>query len=418
MGLLERIKQLWRRDDRVALDGGPRILAYCTSTIGMGHYCRLLRVLTRVKALCPEASILLMTDVRDCATAAQAGVAVLQLPRFRFRDQERFKEEPELLGIGSDGLRALRAELMLATGRTFQPHVLMMDTNPHGKRDEVLPLLKYLRRRGNCRTILLMRDIPSPPGETYKLSGTPGAIRKHAGYYDRLLIAGDRNFYNAAEVFNWPEDVQAKAVWVGFVISPLDDQTRGAAFDAYPQLDSDVPTVAVSFGGGWQVEKYAGPLMDGLELVRQREKRPLQMALALGPAATAEQMQSFSAQAGELGGIAIEQFSTHFPHLLAHADMAVLQAGSAPFQVLETDIPILLTYRPYRSREQEERAHRLAGWPGVRLVECLNGVSPADCAEWIAWGLAQARTRRETHFRFDGIEQAAREVIAALPAGG
>ena len=50
--------------------------------------------------------------------------------------------------------------------------------------------------------------------------------------------------------------------------------------------------------------------------------------------------------------------ASSLPAEFAAADFAILQAGSATFQILETEIPILLTHRPYKSREQEERDER------------------------------------------------------------
>jgi len=393
--------------------GAPRIMAYCASNIGLGHYCRILRVLDRVRQELPKASLLLATDARDSSMAAEAGVAVLQLPRFHFIDQEEFKEGPELLHISSPELRNLRARILLAAGESYRPQVLLMDTKPHGKRDEVLPLIKVLHGRGGCQILLMMPDIPSPPGERFKLSGPPSDIRKHGAFYDRLLVAGDERFFDAAEAYHWPGEMRAKLAYLGFGVPPLGNTSRVQAFAPYPDLDPQKPTVAASFGGGWQSDQHAGVLLESIRLVRQRTHKPVQLVMSLGPAATAEHHRAIVKQAEALGGVVVELFSSTFPILLRHVDLAILQAGDSPVQLLDSDIPILLTPRPYKSREQEERAQRLATWPGVRLIEGAT-LTTHDCAEWITLDLARERRKRNTGYCFDGINNAAREVMQAL----
>lgn len=412
MKFLSRLGGIFK-NDKLKEDGNPRILAYCASNIGMGHYCRLLRVLEGVKKQAPKASILLATDTRDSTLTARLGVAVLQLPRFRFLDHEKFKEGPELLNINAKELKDIRSDLLLSLGRSYRPHVLLMDTNPHGKRDEVLPLLKHLRHQQDCRTLLMMRDIPSPPGEPFKLSTSESMIRKHGSYYDRLLLAGDERFFDAATAYQWPDDIRAKMAYLGFVIPTINAKSRPEVFATYPQLDPSRPTLVVSFGGGWQVDHYGPQVLGGLGIYRARHQRKVQMVMAVGPALLPDHYRAIKAQADALGGIVIEHFSPHFSQLLAHSDLAILQAGSVPFQVLETDIPILLTHRPYKSREQEERAVRLARWSGIRLVK-QDDVTAEECAEWIEWGLSQSRVKRVTGYSFNGITNAAQEVVQAM----
>jgi predicted glycosyltransferase len=95
---------------------------------------------------------------------------------------------------------------------------------------------------------------------------------------------------------------------------------------------------------------------------------------------------------------------------LAQADLAVLQAGSTPFQLLGSDAPILLTARDFKSREQAERARRLAALPGVRL---LPNDDPAwdDPLDWLGWGLERSRDPRPITLNLNGIANAA-DVLA------
>jgi predicted glycosyltransferase len=399
-----------RKPDR---DGPPRVLAYCASNVGMGHYCRLLRVLEELRRRGGDLDILLATDAPDLRLADRIGAAVVQLPRFRFVDGETFKEKPAALSLSAHALRDLRAEVLLAAGRVFAPDVLLADTNPHGKRDELLPLLKHLRNGRSARTCLLMRDIPCPPGETFKLNGAAADVRRHAAYYDRLLMAGDARFFDPAEAYGWPEEVRERARMIGFIVPETPPAGRGAVYAALPRLNPAHPLVVASFGGGWEVEPMLELLLHGIANYRQSRRRPVQLVALTGPAFDEERLAPLLDQAEAMGGVVIERFLPEFPCLLAQADLAVLQAGSTPFQLLETDVPIVLTVRDYKSREQQERARRLAQLPAIRLVE-RDSPDWEDPAEWLAWGLEQEREPRRTGFEMNGIANAVEEVMGLI----
>jgi predicted glycosyltransferase len=394
-------------------DGPPRILAYCASNVGMGHYCRLMRVLGELRRRRPELDILLITDAPDLTLARQLGLAVVHLPRFRFVEEDGFKEKPESLSISAHALRDLRAEIILAAGRAFAPALLLADTNPHGKRDELLPLLMHLRARRSARVCLLMRDIPCPPGESFKLNGEAAQVRRHAAYYDRLLLAGDERFFDPAESYGWPEAVRERARMIGFVVPDVGPAARAEVLHAMPQINPAHPLVVASFGGGWEVEEMLDLLLHAVATYRQRKQKPAQLAAITGPAYPEEKLVALQDQAEALGGVVIRRFIAEFPALLAQADLAVLQAGSTPFQLLDGDVPIVVTARDYKSREQDERARRLAQFPGIRLIE-RDGDAWDDPAEWIEWGLDGVHPPRRSGLRTDGAQRAAEAVLELL----
>ncbi|MEN6626846.1 MAG: glycosyltransferase [Candidatus Sumerlaeia bacterium] len=391
----------------------PRIFAYCASNIGMGHYVRLVRVLREYIRRRPQTSVLMATDARELSIAADACIATLRLPGYCFNGDGKFSQSPEHLSITNDELHNLRERLLMAAADEFRPDLVIMDSLPHGKRNEMAGVLRSAREAG-ARSILIMRDIPSLPGDTFKLSGPADKIEREAELYDSILIAGDKGLFDAARTFQWPPAVREKLQYIGFVLPPAETASRAEAFAMFGHgLDSAKPTIVASLGGGWSGEEAIERLLDGALKARERLKRPVQMILFTGPAVKEEQLESVRRRATAAGGVIIERFTNRFAPILAHSDLAILQAGSTVYQVLEGSKPLILLCRKYKSREQDERARRLAHLPGVRVVES-DDFETTDLGELIGWGLAQKHAPRKTGFSYDGPARAAAAIDRLL----
>ncbi len=410
MSLLRRLADIFSKP----ADGSrsPRLLAYCASNIGIGHYARLTRVVAELRRRRPDLSALMMTDARDLSLADRAGIALLRVPGFAFAGT-KFGQEPEHLRIGNEELRRLRRQLLLTAGLEFAPDLVLMDTLPHGKLNEMEPLLRRLRRAGRTRVILLMRDIPAPPGERFRLSGDRRRIAATAELYDLILIAGDRGFHDVAEANGWPDEVRARLHYIGFVTPPPSAEPRGRVFARFAGLDPARRTIVASLGGGWGEQGLPERLIDGVLEVRHTEDEIVQLVLITGPAMAGEQLDALRTRARGHAGIRIERFTSDFDALLQHADLALLQGGSTVYQLLETDKPIVLLCRRYKSGEQDMRARLLAHHEGVRVVDS-EALAQTDIAGLMRWGLGQRLEPRRTGYSFNGPSRAAELILELL----
>jgi len=400
--------------------GAPRrVLFYCASNIGMGHLGRVVRVASCLKPLAPDASFLLATDAKDLGLLSQAGdLAVMKLPSFAFDDSGQFRDAPQGLRIDAPQLQALRQNALLSLVESYQPHVLYMDTLPHGKRDEMLPALRFLRRRlPRSKTVLCMRDIPCPPSERFKLRGPEANLRKNAGRYDCLLVAGDPKFFDLAAAYQWPEWLARRVRYIGFVIPetgvPSDPTWESSAmFRLANAADGSVKNVVASFGGGWQSGPLSMEILQAIRAIRRRSPVAIRLFIFTGPAIGDTAYASLLQEACGDSDTLVETFSPFFPWVLARADVAFLQAGSTPFQILESDIPILLYCRDYKDEEQAFRARLLAKHEGVELVDGET-IEQGGLAQRVERALCAPRVARHTGYRFSGAREAA-ELLAGL----
>lgn len=110
----------------------------------------------------------------------------------------------------------------------------------------------------------------------------------------------------------------------------------------------------------------------------------------------------------------IEVFSAKFPDILSTADVAILQAGSTPLQILDSDIPIIVYVRDFKNKEQMVRANLLAKYDGVIVLD-KEKLHPEYISGVIAKFLsAPLLKKRETRLNFNGIENATRFLIKQL----
>lgn len=390
-------------------DAPARLLLYCASNVGLGHMFRLLRIARRVREMVPDLNILLLTDnLHLDITLAQDDVAVVKLPRFEFSN-DQFEERPRCLRMENSQLRAIRAETIRAVVAAYAPRVFLMDTNPHGKRNELKPALQYLARwRPDCTRILQLRDIPFPPDESFRLQKDQSRLEKDVALYHRIWAAGDPDFFDMAVAYEWPESLSHKLEYLGFVIPPFPEK---------PEKPGEPRRIVASFGGGWEAQELAGKVLDAyLELVRRSGVR-LCLDLYTGPALPESQLRPLQERVRERSDIRVCRFDASFSEALAQADLAILQGGSSPFQILETDIPLVIYARDFKTKEQQCRCEKLAAYPGVRVID-QAWMEAHVLDETLEEMLAAPREKRQTGLHFDGVEKGARALAELLGSSG
>jgi len=373
---------------------GPRVLMYAASNVGLGHLMRLVTVARRLRAGSPPATILLLTDAPpDIAD----DVPTLRFPGYRFRPGT-FQDEPVHPGLSVAELHRLRVNALLAAAHAFQPDVFLMDTLPHGKRDELKPALARLPPA--TIRVLQLRDIPFVPDEPAAATGLE-RLRTDGHLYDRVFIAGDPRFFAVEDACQLSEPLRRKLDYLGFVVPD-------AARDV---LETGAParrTIVVSCGGGWEAGTLVRHCLEGFEhLINGAE--PYRLLLFTGPRIEAAAFAELERLVAGRPDVALERFTSSFPAILRQADLAVLQAGSTPFQILDTDIPMILCPRDFRTAEQQYRAARLTAFPGIEVVD-REGLARGDIGRLMRTLLTRPRVRRQSGFRFDGAEEAVRRI--------
>ena len=152
--------------------------------------------------------------------------------------------------------------------RAFDPALFVVDNAPRGVEGELLPTLRYLkRRRPKTRIALTLRDVLDTPENIIPLWRRLGMYRNLEALYDEIWVAGCQSVFDPIELYEMPPEVACKVKFCGYVVRGA---TPGAATDVLAELRLQPgPFVTVSVGGGGDGYRLIDAYVDaGLRLGR------------------------------------------------------------------------------------------------------------------------------------------------------
>lgn len=221
-----------------------RFMLYSHDGLGLGHVRRNLALASALADAADGVSVLLATGVPevDELGSSQRGTDVLRLPGLRKVANERYT--PRRLQISSADLRVLRANLLVAAVEAFAPDVLVVDKHPLGVRGELRPALRALREAGG-RAVLGWRDILDEGRVVRAEWAASGVLEAVTEHYDRILVYGQREVFDAAAEYELPPTLAARLTYCGYVAEPPPEGTPSPL----PPPDGR-PRVLATVGGG------------------------------------------------------------------------------------------------------------------------------------------------------------------------
>jgi len=395
-------------------DTPPRVMMYCASDVGLGHFSRLNRIATALRARMSDVNILMVTDILPSAPGDfDESFGVLRIPPYLH--SKRHSGRASGMTLPHHAIQRMRIGLITEALLHYKPHLWVMDTGgPHGKRNELEEPLRLMRARfPKSYSVMEMRDIPCPP-EEYRDPKVAYDRRIRSGHqlYDFFLASGHPNLFDVCKEYNWTGDLARKVTYCG-IVTPRGEEAAPA-----PKAPGQKRVIA-SFGGGWQAGDLLPGIRDTHRRLREEFGEALDFHLFTGPALAPEAFSELKRATKDDATFHVERFSTAFPGLLASADLALLQAGSTPYQILDTAIPMVLYTRDYTTQEQQVRAKRLAEFPGITAIDA-EWLGKNDLAALSISLLKADHAPRETGITFDGIDTAARilhRVLEEKPRG-
>jgi len=370
--------------------------------MGLGHLQRNLAVARALLRTDPRASVLLATSVEDVAAlGVPEGAEVLRLPALRKVANEQY--ESRRLKISSRELTALRSQLLRAAVEAYRPDVLLVDKHPLGARGELVPAFDALRA-ANGRAVLGLRDILDAAPVVRSEWARSSAIDAIAANYDRVLVYGQQDIYDAVAEYDLPDDIASRTMYCGYVFS----SPVGCSVPQFPRPDGR-PLVLATAGGG----------EDGFELLQRflatAENAEWDALVVTGPFVPEPQLGSLRGLADRVGAQfhrVVHDLSCWFPAVDALVCMGGYNTLSA---ALATSTPTVAVPRVLPRAEQLLRAEAFAA---LGLLQCI---APAELDQATLRRAIEAAlaTRRSTvaarvsgTLRFGGAERAAAVLTA------
>ncbi len=385
---------------------GRRAFLYVQHLLGIGH---LKRAATLANALAAEGlDVTLASGGFEVPGIKLAGVRFVQLPPAGAADPS-FK-----VLVDSDGKpvdedwRTTRRGILLDAWRTADPHVLIIELYPFGRRQmrfELIPLLDAAAAAARRPLIVCsVRDVIGA-GQN-DVARQDEMLELFGLYFDRLLVHGDPTVIPFSRTFRHTDKIESRLHYTGYVV----DDTRSGSPDACGDAPGE-GEVIVSAGGG----------AVGIRLLETAIRARPYSVLAnrtwrvLGGvnAVTADlaNLVRVADVTGE-GHVVVERARSDFPILLANCALSVSQGGyNTMMEILQACTRAVVV--PFAARAETEQTLRAQSFADRGLIDIAeeDALTPESLAA--AVDRAAARPRPTP----DAIDLNGARRTAALVAG-
>jgi len=392
---------------------GPRIALFTHDTYGLGHVRRSGHILRSLARRHPSAALLLITGSPALQALAPLPpnadyVKIPTLVKTGSTDRR-----PPHLALPLGELTSLRKRLIKSALEAFRPDLFLVDNFPLGSRKELLPALDRLHERG-VPCVLGLRDIVDRPEvvrATWAREGIHAVLRDR---YERVLIYGLPEIFDAGVAYGLPDDLRAKLRYCGYVTGVSRNGPRPAT------TGSRRPVVLATVGGGG--DGY--PLL--AKFVRAMRQLPHVDGLAVtGPLMAEGDRQRLHDLAQAAPGITIETAVSDLPNRMRAADLVVAMGGyNTTAELLALDCFALMVPRNWRYGEYDQGTRAGMEWEQTLRAEAMqrlglvrvlepDTLTAGALASAIEDGLARP-AQRTSGLDLGGVERVADELTALI----
>ncbi len=347
----------------------PVLLFYCQHSIGMGH---LTRSFALAQALTQEFSVVFLNGGPfPPGLRAPVGVDIVDLPPLGMVDGHNLVSRDARFDVQE--AKRMRRDLMLNAFAHLEPHVVLIELFPFGRKKfafELLPLLKAARRRVYRPLVMTsVRDIlvNSRPDRQHHDDRARWITDR---YFDAVLVHSDPLFARLEESFSPRVPLRVPVFHTGFVL-PERAQTETLERRGH---------VLISAGGGMAGYPLFRAAIDAHDLLWREDEIP--MRLVAGPFLPDEEWNELLRAGASRPRLDIVRSVPDLCLEMRQAAVSVSQCGyNTSMDILSSSVPaVVVPYAEGREDEQINRAERLADLGTLRLLHPtqLNGSALAQ----------------------------------------
>ncbi len=333
------------------------ILMYSHDTYGLGHIRRTMAIANHLRDA--NTNVLILTG------SPIAG-------RFHFSQHVDFVRIPGMIKNTNDDYQSLsiridpqkalsiRTNIILATAKTFHPHLFIVDKEPLGLKREVLPTLEWLKEASpSTMTVLGLRDILDDAQVIQQDWQEKNVYSYLECLYDEIWVYGNKAIYDPVEMYKIPDTINNRVQYTGYIPrKTLSVRAKLNARKRYRIMDDDTFVLVTTGGGG-----------DGLEVIDQYlamhdyypTSLPFKSIIITGPFMPKKVRERFAKRAKKFG-IKTLPFHPRMEELISAADLVISMGGyNTICEILTQRTPALIIPRETPRKEQLIRARRLKG---------------------------------------------------------
>lgn len=363
--------------------GAGRVLFYVQHLLGIGHLKRaasLVQAMTRAGL-----EVTLVTGGVPVPGLVFEAAQCVQLPPASAADLS-FRTLLDASGVPvDDAWKQGRSDLLLSAWRRFDPHAVVIELFPFGRRQmrfELLPLLDAALASARPPVLVSsVRDVLG--GGQADLVRQDQMLETFERYFDHVLVHGDAALIPFDRTFRHAARLGARMHYTGYVVGPSSELPPVAT-----PLRRAQGEVLVSVGGG----------AVGLQLLETAiAARPLTSLCAhpwrllAGVNARGEDVAGLERLAQAAPGVQVERYRADFQQLMARCRLSVSQGGyNTVMDILQTrTAAVVVPFAGGAEVEQSLRAHLLVDRGWIELVEEAS-LSPLVLAQAVDRAAARA----------------------------
>jgi predicted glycosyltransferase len=336
----------------------PPLLLYCQHSLGLGH-------LKRSWALAEQlAEVFQVTLISGGAPPAgltpPAAIETIEVAPLAQDASGRLI--PLHAADSIDEVKRRRVTLLLETYRRLQPHVVVIELFPFGRRkfhDEIVALLDETRREPRPVVATSVRDLLVDRGADQQKHDDRARDIVNA-YFDLVLVHTDPKFATLDDTFRPTRTITVPVHHTGFVVA----ERRGDAAAARRS------GILVSGGGGRFAERLYRSALQAHALLEP----PAPMTIVAGPLCPPEMVAELERLA-QPGVVSIESTVADLCGAMRCAEVSVSQCGyNTALDIVRAGVPaIVVPFDDNGDNEQTVRAERLARLGALRVVRASQG---------------------------------------------
>jgi len=330
------------------------ILMYSHDTYGLGHIRRTMSIASHLRA--EDINVLILTGSPIAGRFVMPeNVDFVRIPGMI----KKTNDEYQSLSIRIDPEHALsiRKSIILATARSFEPDLFIVDKEPLGLKKEVLPTLQWLKKHSpSTRSVLGLRDIMDDRDTVRRDWQHKDVYRHLQELYSEIWVYGRQDIYDAVKEYDIPQQVQEKIYFTGYLPRQGIPATVAARTREKFCAGTGEKMIVLTTGGGGDGFK----MMDiYLAMFEESPLEGVQTVLITGPFMPLDQRRDLTGRAGKLG-IVIRPFYPRMEELFAAADLVISMGGyNTLCEILSQGTVSLIIPRDRPRQEQLLRARAL-----------------------------------------------------------
>ncbi len=349
-----------------------RIMVYSHDAFGLGNIRRMLAICKYLLKYIPNLSILLISGspmLHDFRLPP--GLDYIKLPCLN-RGQSG-QMTVKYLNVDAESTLKLRAEIILAAAKNYQPDLVLVDKKPMGIQGELQPTIEFLKSNlPATKFVLLLRDILDTPEKTIAEWQREKYYHQVEFLYDRILVVGIPKIFDLVREYQFSRAIADKVRYCGYIRKELGLKNRRTIRQELG-ISKDEKLVLVTPGGGEDGYYLINNYLQGLARQSDRfnnKNKNIHTLIFCGAEMPSHHQQQIERQALKLPGVTVKEFTNDMMSYVNTADLVVSMCGyNTITEVLQKGKKAIVVPRIKPGREQLIRAQSLAT---AGLIETIH----------------------------------------------